>query len=196
MQEWRFRLIIYTKYTCTVGPRGASSLVSNRIVSYVISTFLIHDLGHRMYLKLLCWESKEWGHVGCKIKVLWGENVYKGQEACTILKVFVCPRSLLRHIQMNLTRRQRTAIPHTAFVFRIRPQFQAQSPDSQPCYLPADRHLFQLEEIPVFLSFLMFLSIPSPIAWLSQQSHQHWGNAFSMVIINDSFICSWSNLLI
>lgn len=80
------------------------------------------------------------------------------------------------------------AIPHTAFVFRIRPQFQAQSPDSQPCYLPADRHLFQLEEIPVFLSFLMFLSIPDPIAWLSQQSHQRWGNAFSMVIINDSFI--------
>ena len=145
----------------------------------------------RMYLNLLCWESKEWGHVGCKIKVLWGENVYKGQEACTILKVFVCPRSLLRHIQMNLTRRQRMAIPHTAFVFRIRPQFQAQSPDSQPCWQAS---------LPVrgdtCLSFLMFLPIPSPIAWLSQQSHQHWGNAFFIVIINDSFIRSWSNILI
>ncbi|KAI4567199.1 hypothetical protein MJG53_008782 [Ovis ammon polii x Ovis aries] len=41
--------------------------------------------------------------------------------------------------------------------------------------------LFQLEEIPVFLSFLMFLSIPSPIARLSQQSHQSCGNAFSTV---------------
>ena len=82
------------------------------------------------------------------------------------------------------------AVPHTAFAFTICLQFQAHSPDPQPCSLPADRYLFQLEEIPVFLSFFMFLSIPSPIAWLSQQSHQRWGNAFSMVITNHSFIRS------
>lgn len=196
MQQWRFRLIIYTKYTFTVGPRGASSLVSNRIVSCVTGTFRVMTLDIRIYLKLLCWESKEWRRVGSKIKVLWGENVYKGQEACTIWKVFVCPRSLLRHIQINLTRRQRMAVPHTAFVFTICLQVQARSPDPQLCSLPADRYLSQLEEMPVFLSFLMFLSIPSPIAWLSQQSHQSWGNAFSMVIINHSFIRSWSNILI
>ena len=148
----------------------------------------------RMYLKLLCWESKEWGRVGCKIKVLWGENVYKGQEACTILKVFVCPRSLLRHILMTLTRRQRMAIPHTAFAFAICLQFQARSPVLQPCSLPADRSRPVRGD--TCLSFLMFLSIPSPIAWLNQQSHQSWGNAFSMVIINHSFIRSWSNILI
>lgn len=106
--------------------------------------------------------------------------------------LFAHQGKLLRHIQLSLTRRQAMAIlaliPQCACLSRPRVLTS-----NRPWPLPADRHLSQLEES--LFSFLIFLSslIHPSTARLSQESHLSWRNAFSMVIINDSFLHSWPN---
>lgn len=135
---WRFKLSTYTKHTLSVGTRGTSSLVSNRMFPCGILSFSIHDLGHwNMYLRLMCWVKtvrEDW----LPNESFMRENVYKEREACTILKVWVClPQTLLRHIQTSLTRGGGMAVPDTGFDSRMRPAFPVPgSWPALPCPLP------------------------------------------------------------